>query len=97
VQAGDPNGEAEAYAIRTAKAAFYVDSTGTPIDTSVKDLDAMLAVVNLRSPGFKAWLDGRVGPGEEPEQVKCMTLVGRQNADAEVTRLWAARKDAVQA
>ncbi|MBK9287493.1 MAG: hypothetical protein IPN38_07370 [Flavobacteriales bacterium] len=95
VQAGDRAAEAEAYAIRTAKAAYYVDSTGTVIDTTVKDLGAFLKEVSIKSPGFRTWIDAKVGAGDEPMQKKCMRMIGATNAEAEVTRIWAIRSKLV--
>jgi Domain of Unknown Function (DUF748) len=95
VQAGDMNGEAEAYAIRIAKAAYYVDSTGTPIDSSATDLDALLKDIDIKGAGFRAWINGKVGAADEPVQRTCMRLVGAENATAEVARLWAMRRASV--
>lgn len=97
VQTGDRQGEAEAYAIRTAKAAYYVDSTGTAIDTTVQDLEALLKPVNIKSPGFKQWMDRKVGTGDVPVQEQCMRMVGVENANAEVTRLWNVRTRMINA
>jgi hypothetical protein len=95
VQAGDRASEAEAYAIRSAKAAYYTDSTGTAIDTTTEDLGALLKDVSIKTPGFRAWINGKVGAGDEPMQKKCMRLVGLTNAEAEVTRIWAVRSKLV--
>ena len=95
VQAGDRGAEAEAYSIRMAKAAYYVDSTGIAIDTSLKDVDAFLKDVSIKSPGFRTWIDGKVGAGDEPMQKKCMRMIGATNAEAEVTRIWAIRSKLV--
>lgn len=91
VQAGDHGMEAEAYAIRTAKAAYYTDSTGIAIDTNTADLGTLLKDVSIKSPGFRTWIEGKVGAGDEPMQKKCMRLIGAANAEAEVARIWAVR------
>ena len=95
VQTGDRQAEAEAYAIRTAKAAYYVDSTGHPIDTAVADLDELLEGLDIRSPAFLAWMDAQAGPSDAPIQRRCMQLIGETNAATEVERLWAVRRDLV--
>lgn len=95
VQSGDRTGEAEAYAINSAKAMFFADSTGAPVDPAKEE--TLLAGVNIKSPGFTGWINGKVAAGDQPVQRKCMQLVGQQRADAEVVRLWAARKEALQA
>lgn len=96
VQTGDRQGEAEAYAIRIAKAAYYVDSTGHALDTAASDMPELLKNIDLRSPGFKAWMDARMGFSDEPIQRRCMTMVGGTNAAAEVDRLWAVRQEQVR-
>ena len=82
-------------AIRTAKAAYYVDSTGHPIDTAVADLDELLEGLDIRSPAFLAWMDAQAGPSDAPIQRRCMQLIGETNAATEVERLWAVRRDLV--
>ena len=91
VQTGDRRNEAEAYALRTAKAAYYADSTGIAIDSATKNMDDLLESVDILSSGFSTWVTAKVGAEDEPVQKKCMRLVGQENADRAVDRLYSAR------
>ncbi|MBK8615381.1 MAG: DUF748 domain-containing protein [Flavobacteriales bacterium] len=92
VQAGDKAGEEEAYALLMARSAFLADSTGAPVDLPRIELEEKVRTIDIKSPGFTAWLDKRMGASSEPTQKRCMQFVGAANAKAEVERLWAARK-----
>jgi hypothetical protein len=96
IRTGDREAEAEAYAIRAAKAAYLADSTGTPV--AAMDLESIAKVdgVNLRSSGFMAWLERSSGPSTEPVQQRCMAMVGKDNALAEVERLAAVRSTLIK-
>ena len=56
------------------------------------ELEEKVRPIDIKSPGFTAWLDKRSGPSAEPIQKRCMQFVGAANAKVEVERLWAARK-----
>ncbi|MCC7501684.1 MAG: DUF748 domain-containing protein [Flavobacteriales bacterium] len=92
VQAGDKTGEEEAYALLMARSAFLADSTGTTVDLPRIGLEEKVRTIDIKSPGFTAWMDKRMGPSGEPIQKRCMQFVGVANAKAEVERLWTARK-----
>jgi hypothetical protein len=86
VRSGNREAEAEAYVIRVAKASYFADSTGTPVEmvnSQVTEVDA----VDIKSVAFKAWLDRAHGPSADPVQKRCMAMVGMENALAEVDRL----------
>lgn len=91
VQAGDRTGEAEAQALLLARKAYVEDSTGTPLTLPKVELEAAVARIDIKSPGFTAWLDKRLGPGSAPVQQRCMQLAGAAALNAEVDRLYAAR------
>ncbi|MEZ4739215.1 MAG: DUF748 domain-containing protein [Flavobacteriales bacterium] len=91
VRTGDHVAEAEAYAIRAAKAAYLADSIGTAVRATGADEIARIDAIDIRSSGFLAWLDRTSGPSTEPVQSRCMAVVGKDNALAEVDRLAAVR------
>ncbi len=91
VQAGDRTGEAEAQALLLARKAYLADSTGRPVELPKVELEAAVARIDIKSPGFTAWLDGKLGPGSEPVQKRCMQLAGEAALNTEVDRLYAAR------
>jgi hypothetical protein len=91
VRSGDRQAESEAYAIRVAKSAYFADSTGTPVQPGNEDQAGIVDAVDIRSLGFKAWLDRVQGPSTEPVQMRCMAMVGADNALAEADRLASVR------
>ncbi|MCB0793304.1 MAG: DUF748 domain-containing protein, partial [Flavobacteriales bacterium] len=95
VQCGDRRSEAEKYALDQAKVRYFVDSTGVALDSN--KVDESLRAIDIRSPGFGAWLDAQLGPGSAPVQERCMALVGQEAADAAVARLWEGRRNVVEA
>jgi len=99
VRSGDRAAEAEAYALLKAKADFLADSTHAQLPTTTKELEPLVRDLNVRSPGFTAWLNGKLGGAgaDEPVQKRCLRHVGVESANAEVGRLWASRSAGVQA
>jgi hypothetical protein len=53
--------------------------------------------IDIKTPGFAAWLDQRGGPSSEPVQVRCMKLAGEASLKTEVERLHAARSALIKA
>ncbi|MBL8001078.1 MAG: DUF748 domain-containing protein [Flavobacteriales bacterium] len=97
VQCGDREGEAEAHALLLARKAYVEDSTGAALTLPKVELEAELGRIDIRSPGFLAWLDRTAGASSDPIQKRCMRYVGEEALRAEVDRLYAARITLVKA
>lgn len=96
VQSGDRLAEMEEHALFLARKAFLADSTGLDVEGDKAALEALLARIDIRSPGFLAWLDKAARPSDRPVQQRCMAWAGEASLKAEVERLYAARISLVQ-
>jgi hypothetical protein len=97
VQAGDRTGEMEEHALFLARMAYLADSTGRAVEGDKVAQEAAVATVDIKTPGFAAWLDKVAGPSDRPVQQRCIAWAGEPTLKAEVERLYAARIALVQA
>lgn len=97
VQSGDRLAEMEEQALFLARKAFVADSTGMAVEGDKVAQEAAVARIDIRSPGFTAWLEKVGGPSDRPVQTRCMAWAGEAALKAEVERLYAARIALVQA
>jgi hypothetical protein len=97
VQAGDRLGEMEEHALFLARKAFLADSTGKTMEGDKVAQEEAVAHIDIRSPGFTAWLEKVAGPSDRPVQTRCMAWAGEAALNAEVDRLYAARIALIQA
>ncbi|MCB0769826.1 MAG: DUF748 domain-containing protein [Flavobacteriales bacterium] len=95
IRSGNRDAEAEAYAIRVAKASYFADSTGTPPEVLDPAWTAAVDAVDIKSVPFKNWLDKAIGPSTDPVQERCIAMVGMENALAEVDRLSSVRSNLI--